>query len=328
MIRKKDMKIEEISKILEEEVNPQLEQLRREKDDYALWRSNESQAEEYGKLLVAWEYWENLKFMDTGDQEICSRRDKLKKLEGEVRDKERDVELKRSKVLEMERDSGQGKKEEGLKKRIREVENEGLTMDLDGDKMRREEEAWREVRTGWQRQLEGLEKEVERKGRRVREMEGEVLEQKEKELGKKKDELWNLEQALKKGADKSDREVTVARAVQEAVLNLQTQRDKKKAIENEIKLMGSKLNEAKNDMKNREREQTNYEQDKQNIMGKIQKAQGMIEARKGEVMDYQGVLKEKRGVETKIEDLEKELQHNNMQNIGNFVEFRYRVPYP
>jgi len=58
MIKKKDTKLQEIEKILAEEINPQLEVLKKEKDDYALFNSNTHHMEDYEKILVAAEYFE------------------------------------------------------------------------------------------------------------------------------------------------------------------------------------------------------------------------------------------------------------------------------
>lgn len=60
---KKDNKLIEIDKILTEEINPQLEVLRKEKDDYALFKSNEAHMEEYEKIIVAYDYFENDTFL-------------------------------------------------------------------------------------------------------------------------------------------------------------------------------------------------------------------------------------------------------------------------
>ena len=58
LIKKKDNKLQEINTILENEVNPQLEKLRQDKETYAVFKSNESQIEDLDKILTAYEYYE------------------------------------------------------------------------------------------------------------------------------------------------------------------------------------------------------------------------------------------------------------------------------
>ena len=58
-MKKKDMKLQEINRILEQEVNPQLDVLRKDKQEFSVFKSNESQIEEMEKISVAHDYWEN-----------------------------------------------------------------------------------------------------------------------------------------------------------------------------------------------------------------------------------------------------------------------------
>jgi structural maintenance of chromosome 2 len=83
LIRKKDIKLQEIEKILSEEVNPQLETLRKEKDDFALFKSNESTIEEHEKLLTAYDYYENEKFSLQAPTKNREFEEKIKKLNTE-----------------------------------------------------------------------------------------------------------------------------------------------------------------------------------------------------------------------------------------------------
>lgn len=55
---------------------PQLDALRKEKDDYALFKSNENQIEESQKILTAFDFYENEKYQSTCEKkEAEARRD-------------------------------------------------------------------------------------------------------------------------------------------------------------------------------------------------------------------------------------------------------------
>jgi structural maintenance of chromosome 2 len=80
LIKKKDNKLQEINMILENEVNPQLEQLRRDKETYAIFKSNESQIEELDKILTAFEFYEYDKILKDDDQGGRRLREEEKKI--------------------------------------------------------------------------------------------------------------------------------------------------------------------------------------------------------------------------------------------------------
>lgn len=84
LIKKKDNKLIEIDKILTEEVNPQLDVLRKEKDDYALFKSNEGHLEEYQKVLIAHEFHINSRFLDGSEGKLRDISNKLTALTSEI----------------------------------------------------------------------------------------------------------------------------------------------------------------------------------------------------------------------------------------------------
>jgi structural maintenance of chromosome 2 len=80
-IKKKENKLEEINKILSEEISPQLEKLMKDKQNYLTWKSRESEIQRIVKLLTAYDYF----YMD---RNLSSRSDEIaqfKKQEEECR---------------------------------------------------------------------------------------------------------------------------------------------------------------------------------------------------------------------------------------------------
>ena len=59
LIRKKDTKLQEIEKIITEDVNPQLEKLRKEKEALNEFNVNQKMIEEYDRILLAFDYHEH-----------------------------------------------------------------------------------------------------------------------------------------------------------------------------------------------------------------------------------------------------------------------------
>ena len=55
-IEKKQVKVEELGKVLEEEITPQLKKLQEERANYLRWAANNTEVERLAKFCVAWEY--------------------------------------------------------------------------------------------------------------------------------------------------------------------------------------------------------------------------------------------------------------------------------
>ena len=55
-IKKKENKLEEINKILLEEISPQLEKLMKDKQTFLTWKSRENEIQRLAKVLIAYEY--------------------------------------------------------------------------------------------------------------------------------------------------------------------------------------------------------------------------------------------------------------------------------
>lgn len=84
LIKKKDNKLQEINKILDDEVNPQLEALRKDKEDYALFKSNEGQIDENEKIIIAFDFWENEKYLKNSDHKANEIRDRKIRIEKDI----------------------------------------------------------------------------------------------------------------------------------------------------------------------------------------------------------------------------------------------------
>lgn len=92
LIKKKDNKLQEINKILEDEVNPQLESLRKDKQDYALFKSNEATIDQNDKIIIAFEYFENEQYMRDGDRQAANILQRKNRIEEELRMKQQEIE--------------------------------------------------------------------------------------------------------------------------------------------------------------------------------------------------------------------------------------------
>lgn len=156
LIKKKDLKLQEINKILDEEVSPQLEALRKEKDDYALFKHNESQMEELDKVLIAFEYYENDKIFMVSDKRSAELKVTRHKFENEIHSKQIEVDNIKQQIANVQINSNKGGSEEKVKGEINLMENEILTMQLERDRLAKEEGQWQKVKAQRNRDIDEM----------------------------------------------------------------------------------------------------------------------------------------------------------------------------
>eukprot|EP01114_Cavostelium_apophysatum_P019873 TRINITY_DN6515_c0_g1_i1.p1 TRINITY_DN6515_c0_g1~~TRINITY_DN6515_c0_g1_i1.p1 ORF type:complete len:1177 (+),score=479.47 TRINITY_DN6515_c0_g1_i1:127-3657(+) len=69
-IAKKDKKVEEITKVLAEEITPTLENLRKERAHYMKWTSNQTEIERMSRFVVAYEYTKAQETLSTSNSDL------------------------------------------------------------------------------------------------------------------------------------------------------------------------------------------------------------------------------------------------------------------
>ncbi|RGB44102.1 putative nuclear condensin complex subunit Smc2 [Rhizophagus diaphanus] len=80
-IAKKEKKVEEITKLLIEEIDPKLEQLRAEKRSYLEYQKTESEIERLNRIVIAFEYILNLERVNKSGADVDAKKKKIKDLE-------------------------------------------------------------------------------------------------------------------------------------------------------------------------------------------------------------------------------------------------------
>ena len=81
VIKKKNNKLEEINKILAEDISPQLEKLIKDKENFMTWKARESEVDKLQKLITAYDYMECLNHINGKSDELIQ----LKSQENELR---------------------------------------------------------------------------------------------------------------------------------------------------------------------------------------------------------------------------------------------------
>jgi structural maintenance of chromosome 2 len=69
-ISKKDKKVEEITRVLEQEITPTLENLRQERTQYTKWTNNQTEIERLSRFTVAYEYSRSQELLTTSAADL------------------------------------------------------------------------------------------------------------------------------------------------------------------------------------------------------------------------------------------------------------------
>lgn len=189
-IEKKDLKVDEITKILENDIGPKMQQLRQEKDIYQEWSTANHEIEKVERLSVAFEYREAESKVQNAENyqqemkdEISSFNDQQRQLQNEV--EAIDNELT---VLEQRRQSEQDGEFQKLKKKEQELSKELVKINTNCHNMKLNTEKESEV-------YEGILQQIQQTEHSIVEKESDL--QKQQNLSSaKKEEVANLQREI------------------------------------------------------------------------------------------------------------------------------------
>ncbi|CAM9698542.1 unnamed protein product [Chrysoparadoxa australica] len=100
-IAKKQQKVDEISKILAEEITPTLEKLRGEKTHYQKWSANNAEIERTEKFCVAHQYQKLQAMVDASSGELEKMKEAEAELEGDKDEGQAEVEAKEKEISKL-----------------------------------------------------------------------------------------------------------------------------------------------------------------------------------------------------------------------------------
>merc|ERR1712066_1080446 len=79
-LEKKQNKVDEINRLLSEEITPTLEKLQRERANYMLWVSNNNEIEQLQRFCIAYEYVQVKQRLENKNQQLDEMEENLKQL--------------------------------------------------------------------------------------------------------------------------------------------------------------------------------------------------------------------------------------------------------
>ncbi|ANQ10203.1 Structural maintenance of chromosomes protein [Plasmodium coatneyi] len=93
LMGKKDQKLEEINKVLVDEIEPTLVKLKKEKEEYNKFISNNEEIEKFEKIEIAYKYYVAKNMMEKSKEKIEDAMDEKKVLEKDIKDIDKEMEI-------------------------------------------------------------------------------------------------------------------------------------------------------------------------------------------------------------------------------------------
>jgi len=303
-IKKKENKLEEINKILMEEISPQLEKLIKDKQTFLTWKSRENEIQRMSKVLVAYEYMnldlalnnrtneiiqyklqqENYKKEEEELKELISLTDKeiknvTEKFGSQSNNSLKEIESKITKLI-MELKNLKKQKEnvrknlEGNIQEINKRESEIEHLNINCDILTKQEKDYNS-------NLELIEKEYETKMNYLRDLER------------------NMENATNgKSSDLSKDIYNLQKLMNDAKSNFSKTKTEKTKLKEDFKIMNDRLIQKKEDLDSFEKtsndikknfEQLNQEKiDCKNELDRLDYNPKMIESIQKQIKEYEG----------------------------------------
>lgn len=335
-IEKKDLKVDEITKILENDINPKIQQLRQEKDIYQEWSSSNHEIEKMERLCVAFEYHEAELIVKNAENYQNDIKNEINNLNNQQKELQQEVELieKELMAIEKKKEEEQDGEYQKLKKKEQEISKELVKINTNLQNMKLNLIKENEVHEGVMSQIQQTEQLINEKNLE--------LEKQQSILLNKKEEIYNLQHDIELNQIKyqnacagvineseTNSECISALSITEQIGIWET-----KIRESQSKLQQEKLKKKHNQKKLNELINTKR-QEERNHEKEIMKLQNL----KNEIQEIEKNLKKLNYSNEKEEilrlqhiDLQSKLQvlHDQIETITTQIEtrlnFQYRDP--
>jgi structural maintenance of chromosome 2 len=100
-IEKKQLKVDELKSVLDEEITPTLEKLRGEKQHYLKWSKNNADIERIERFVVAYDYCQAKKTLETSKDEVAAMKKSITEYENTSKEKESGVSAKDAEINDL-----------------------------------------------------------------------------------------------------------------------------------------------------------------------------------------------------------------------------------
>jgi structural maintenance of chromosome 2 len=325
-LMKKQVKMDEIDKVLQEEILPALQKLRKERGQYMQWASSGSQLEQLRRFCIAYEYSNSLVQMQetsTNKEEMVSLQASLDEQKEELQERSRELKAELQQMLK-ERDNYVSKEIKSLQ-----TKQDNISKDL--------------VRqtSAWTNKKEGLATEMEQKENLVK-----SLEECDSDKLQQKFEALKIESDKAKSAYASAQEDTKAaqcelesykagdsrdssnKSLNERLAEAQTELA---SCKGEVKASDLKLKHLKKEVTEAQKVAKKKEAENSKLMKELNKAENSVtdaETKLGEI-DFDGKKEAKLATTLQKEEKEAQIWQDKVQRLNaqlSALDFQFKNP--
>ncbi|GAW83391.1 structural maintenance of chromosome 2 [Plasmodium gonderi] len=334
LMGKKDQKLEEINKVLVDEIEPTLTKLKKEKEEYNKFISNNEEIEKYEKIEIAYKYYVAKNMMEKSQEKIEDATDERKSLEKDIKDIDREIEKykkEREKLSSKTHVASEPMKvlideKEQLEKRISHLKSESKIEGKEKEKEKKKKEDIKKEIKSIEKKLNDYEKNDERNNKNLKSYEDlkKKIELLKEELNEKQTTINCL---LSGGINNSEytgsfreqvkNNKTILSQIETQINNLlQNNKHMEKEIIN-LKDQRKKFEKVFNEI-NKEKEME--EKKKISCETQLQK----LNEEHNNFQELQALQEEKSILSNEIEKLQQEMQV--LKNLINHLKIDFKIP--
>ncbi|KAI5671701.1 hypothetical protein M9H77_12065 [Catharanthus roseus] len=327
-LEKKQSKVDEIDKLLDHEILPALEKLRKERMQYMQWANGSAELDRLRRFCIAYEYVQAEKVRDNAVQMVEDLKNKISEIDdtmGRMREEVHEMEQKVAK-LTSEKEASMGGEVKVLSDKVdalsRTLVKETAVLTNEEDILMTEKENMEKT----QRDLEELKQSAEEKAAAVKSAEDGAADLKKRyeELSKNLDEHEKEYQGVLAGKSSGDEEKCLEDQLHDAKVAVGKAETELKQLETKISHSEKELKEKTSQLFSKSEEAAAFESElsiRTNDVDKVQKALEALPYKEGEIE----ALQKDRAIELeKVQKLKDEIRILSPQ-LAN-VDFTYKDP--
>ncbi|CAH8366867.1 unnamed protein product [Eruca vesicaria subsp. sativa] len=327
-LEKKQTKVDEINKLLDHEISPALEKLRKEKSQYMQWANGNAELDRLKRFCVAFEYVQAAKIRDSSLHVVQQMKTKMasideetEKTDGKVSELEKQV-----KDLTQAREDSMGGEVKTLSDKVDSLSNE-VTRELSKlnnmeDTLQGEEKNAEKI----VHNIEDLKKSAEERASALKKSdEGAAdLKRKFQELSTTLEECEREHQGVLAGKSSGDEEKCLEDQLRDAKISVGTAETELKQLNTKISHCEKELKEKKSQLMSKREEAVAVENEldaRKNDVESVKRALDSVSYKDGQVE----ALEKDRESELEIGQRLKDIVRNLSAQLAN-VQFTYRDP--
>ena len=332
MIKKKQNKLDEINKILNDEITPQLKQLMEDKQNYLTWKSREDELQRILKIITANDYYESSLFVNTKTNELVQYKNQRDEMQYNLNCLLKEIEGIENNILDME-----NKYKDKIDSNLKELEkNEKNIKSNINSENHKKETTIKNIKSS-EKEIEKQIKEIENKkalSDNLEKQKKDLISNQnmfENDLNNQKEYLKNLEISLsncKNGKNDNISMLNYDKLISEAQNNKNKALSEKNTLKNQIQFLKEDLNSKNEKLKIIKSKLNNATNVYNKLSSQIKEIEKNIKEINNENSNPQIIEAIKKKIENRQIEISQLEKHQNeiLSRYGSRLELQYRDP--